>query len=223
FILIIGNSQSLLQSVAMEKENRMIEIMLSIIDSKTLVRGKILGLMGSGITQLVIWLVLGTIGLVVLNSTKLASLNLNIDLGSITILSVVLSLFLAFCGFLTIASIMVGVGAMGKNYRDSQSLSSIFILISVFPIYFISILISDPNSILAIIFSYFPLTSPMILLLRSAFGQLKTVELIIGVLLTLLYTIIAFYLAPKLFDLGSLMYSRRPTMKEIVKTILPIG
>lgn len=221
FILIIGNSQSLLQSVAMEKENRMIEIMLSIIPSKTLVRGKILGLMFSGMTQLLIWITLGAIGIIALSSSKLA--NINIDFSNISVLSIFLSLYLAFCGFLTIASIMVGVGAMGKNYRDSQSLSSIFILIAVFPIYFISILVTDPNSIIAVIFSYVPLTAPMILLLRSAFGQMGIIEITIGCLLVLIYTIIAFYIAPKLFDLGALMYSRRPTMKEVVKTILPIG
>lgn len=223
FILIIGNSQSLLQSVAMEKENRMIEIMLSIIPSKTLVRGKILGLMFSGMTQLLIWIVIATAGVIALNSSKFGNLNLNIDFSNISILSVFLSLYLAFCGFLTIASIMVGVGAMGKNYRDSQSLSSIFILIAIFPIYFITILVTDPNSTIAVIFSYVPLTAPMILLLRSAFGQMGAIEIIIGCVLVLIYTIIAFYIAPKLFDLGALMYSRRPTMKEVVKTILPIG
>ena len=74
----------------------------------------------------------------------------------------------------------------------------------------------SPNGIIARVLSYFPFTSFMVLLIRNSFGALPTTELIIGICTSILYVVLAMVIALKLFELGCLMYNRRPSFKEIL-------
>lgn len=217
FLSVFISAQYMLQSVAEEKENRMIENLLSMIDSKTLIFGKTIGLSGAVLTQLLIWFVMG--GTVIFGISKYSNQSLPLDFSRIDISALPLNIFLTFSGFLLFSAAMTGVGAIGTSYKDSQGLSSIFIILSVLPLYFITILVSDPNGVIGQVASHFPLTSPMVFILRNSLVQLSTVEIILAVGLNIIYVLVAFYLAIKLFNLGSLMYERRPKFSEIVELL----
>lgn len=217
FILIFSNGQSLLQSMADEKENRMIETMLSTIDAKTLIYGKIASRLLVAMTQIGLWILFIAATAIVVSKT--GYIQIPIDLSGINLSFLPLNIYFLFAGLLMYAALMVGIGAVGSNYKDSQSISGIFTLLSILPIYFITIIVSDPNGVVARVFSYFPFTSSMVLLMRNSFGQMGLLESIIGIAATLLYSIFSFYLASKLFVIGSLSYNRRLSMKEITKIV----
>lgn len=213
FLAVFISSGFLLQSVSAEKENRMIETMLSIVDKKSLMFGKMIGLMGVVLLQLLLWVVLGLgIYIVIQNSFDL---NLPIDIGEIDLSLLPVNIFLTITGFLFFAAIMTGVGAVGTGAQDSKNLSSIFIMLAIFPMYLMQILITDPTGYFSQFFTYFPFTSHMILLVRNSLGAIGTTELITGLILSTLYVVIAMWLALKLFELGCLMYNRRPSFQEI--------
>jgi ABC-type Na+ efflux pump permease subunit len=111
---------------------------------------------------------------------------------------------------------MVGTGAIGTGAEDSRNLSSIFILLAIFPMYLMQALITNPMGPLAVVLSYFPFTSFMVLLIRNSFGALSTLELIIGVVASIIYVVVAMLTALKLFEVGCLMYNRRPSAKEAI-------
>lgn len=217
FMAVFISGQYLLQSVAEEKENRMIETILSVIDSKTLIFGKIIGLSLVVLTQLVVWLIGGLA--TILTTQNFINIGTFVDLSalwkSFTPATVSISILITFLGFLLFSAIMVGVGSVASSYKDSQSLSSVFVILAIFPIYFVTAILSDSNGLVARIFSYFPTTSAFVFLLRNSLGELDTWELTLGIVLNILYVIIAFWIAAKLFDLGILMYNRKPTLKEI--------
>jgi ABC-2 type transport system permease protein len=217
FMAVFISAQYLLQSVAEEKENRMIETILSVLNSRTLIVGKILGLSLVVLTQLGIWLLGGVISLLAAQSyldlTEFVDLSSVWD--SIQPGAVLVTVLMTFLGFLFFSAIMVGVGSVAANYKDSQSLSSVFIISAIFPIYFISALVSDPTGPIAQIFTYFPTTSALVLLFRNSLGALTAWELALGIALNLAYVALAFWIAVKLFDLGILMYNRKPTWKEV--------
>lgn len=213
FLIVFISSSFLLQSVSAEKENRMIETMLSIVDKKSLIFGKMVGLTGVVFLQLGIWLGLGLVAYLL--GQSYFHMNLPIDLSGIDYSLLPVNLFLTISGFIFFAGIMTGVGSIGTGAQDSKNLSSIFIMLSIFPIYLMQILITDPSGKLAQIFTYFPFTSHMILLVRNSLGALTTPELILGLVVSTIYSAIALWLALKLFELGCLMYNRRPTSKEI--------
>ena len=214
FLSVFISSSFLLQSVSAEKENRMIETMLSIIDKKSLMIGKMLGLVCVVLTQLLVWLLFGILTYYVIMNQF--GMSLPIDLSKIDLSYLLLNIFFIFTGFLFFASVMTGVGAVGTGAEDSRNLSSIFIILSIFPIYLMQSLITEPSSLLAKVFSYFPFTSFMILLVRNSLGVLTPWELGIGIATSIIYVVLSIYIALKLFELGCLMYARRPSFKEII-------
>jgi len=214
FMSVYISSGFMLQSVSAEKENRMIETILSIVDKKSLMFGKMLGLMGVMFTQLSTWLIFG-FGIYKVVMSKF-SLPIPIDFNNIDLSLLPLNIFLIFMGFLFFAAIMIGTGAVGTGAEDSRNLSSIFIILSIFPMYLMQILLISPNGPLSVVLSYFPFTSFMVLLIRNSFGALPTVELIIGICTSIIYVVVAMFLALKLFELGCLMFNRRPSFKELI-------
>jgi len=215
FMAVFISSSFLLQSVSAEKENRMIETMLSIVDKKSLMFGKMTGLMGVVITQLITWLLFGIATYLAINNYFDIALPINFN--EIDWSALPLNLFFIMMGFMFFACVMTGVGAVGTGAEDSRNLSSIFIILSIFPMYLMQMLITDPNSLLSKVFSYFPFTSFMILMLRNSIGALSVQELIIGMCTSVVYVLIALYLSLKLFELGCLMYNRRPSFNDIIK------
>lgn len=215
FFAVFISSSFLLESVSAEKENRMIETMLSIVEKKSLMIGKMLGLTSVVFLQLIIWLGLGAIAYISIQNYLNIEIPINFQDLDLSILPV--NIYLIITGFAFFASIMTGVGAVGTGAQDSKNLSAIFIMLSIFPMYLMQILVTDPNGQIAKIFTYFPFTSYMILLVRNSLGALTQIELITGLVLTTVYVLIAGWLALKLFELGCLMYNRRPTFSEILK------
>lgn len=217
FLCVFLSANFMLQSVAEEKENRMMETMLSIIDKESLIYGKILGLSGVVITQILFWVILLAITISI--GWTHIPFDISIDLSSIDWSTLPLNLYFTFVGFLIFSALMVGVGAIGTDYKDSQGLSSIFIILSILPIYAVMLIVAEPRGLISMIFTYFPLTSPMLHVLRNSLSGFSQFELILGVVLNGIFALLCFRLAIKLFDLGSLMYSSRPNIKSILAKI----
>jgi len=215
FVTVYISSSYLLQSVSSEKENRMIETMLSIVDKKSLMLGKMIGLMLVVITQLMVWLILGVVIFTV--ASKYTEIILPFDIAKIDWSTLPYSIFFIFTGFLFFGAIMMGTGAIGTGAEDSRNLSSIFIMLSIAPIYVIQSILMDPNSLVSKVFTYFPFSSYMVMMIRNSLGTLPNKELFLGMILCLLYVIIAIWIAYKLFELGCLMYNRRASSKEMIE------
>jgi ABC-2 type transport system permease protein len=216
FTLIMFASSYLLMSVSEEKENRVIETVLSIIKPKALILGKIIGQIAIVVTQLIILLAL-IAAVMVITKTQLP-----IDLSTVQVTAGQLfwGLFYLICGFIIMANVMVGVGAAMPTYKEAQSFSSIFIILSILPIYFAAIIIAEPSGTVAMLSSYFPLTAPMILLFRNALGELSTTELIFSAALLLVYVYLTLILAFKLFEFGSLEYSKKISFRRFLSSLL---
>jgi len=215
FLLVFFSSSFMLSSVAEEKENRMIETVLSIVTSRQLIWGKIIGLVGVAITQLVSLLFL--FSMVTLITTNILPITINWSAVQVNPWQILGALYYTFMGFLFLASVMVGVGAVMPSHREAQQFSGIFIMLTVLPIYFATVLIADPSGTIARIISFTPFTAPLILLFRNSFGAISTTESIIGIFTVLFYVIIGFWLAFRLFEVGSLETSKKLSLKVLFK------
>ena len=206
YILLITFAASyLLLSVSEEKENRVIETILSIIKPRQLITGKIVGQLAIVVTQLFALL---SLAIVILIATH-TQLPFDLSQVVLTPAQVLWGFFYLICGFIIMANIMVGVGAAMPTYKEAQSFSSIFILMSFIPIYFAAIILAEPSGTVAMIASYFPLTAPMILMFRNALGELSLAEQIVSSLVLITYVYLTLVLAFKLFEYGSMEYSRQ--------------
>jgi len=215
FLLVMFSSNFMLSSVSEEKENRMIETVLSVINSRQLIWGKLVGLTLVSLTSLVVLAVL--LAGIIAVSTNIFPIKIDWSAIDLNIGQVLLALFYTIGGFLFMSSIMVGVGAAMPKYREAQQFSAIFIILSILPIYFASILIAEPTGTIARVVSFTPFTAPLILIFRSSIGALSGWESILGIVTMIAYVAIGFYLAFKLFEIGSLELSKRISFKSVFK------
>jgi ABC-2 type transport system permease protein len=204
-ISIFTSSGYLLQSVAEEKESRIIEILLSSVTPIEMLTGKIVGLGSVGLLQIAIWLSVGFAGLVYVFTI------------SINPFLLILSLAYFVLGFLLFASMMGAVGAICGSMRESQQLIPIFTFPAVAPILFMQVFITEPEGMLSMFFSMFPLTSPVAMLIRMGVSDVPVYQIAVSLFILLVSVYFVIITSARLFRVGLLMYGKRPDIGEIVQ------
>ena len=204
-ISIFTSSGYLLQSVAEEKESRIIEILLSSVTPIEMLTGKIVGLGSVGLLQIAIWLSVGFAGLIYVFAI------------SINPFLLILSLAYFVLGFLLFASMMGAVGAISGSMRESQQLIPIFTFPAIAPILFMQVLITEPEGKLSMFFSMFPLTSPVAMLIRMGVSDVPIYQIAISLLILMVSVYFVILASARLFRVGLLMYGKRPAIGEIFR------
>jgi len=204
---IFISASYLLRGIADEKENRVIEVILSSVSAEDLLRGKLIGLAGVGLTQVGIWIGLAAIPAMYIFATI-------VNLSAAVLIGVIL--FFAL-GFGLYAALMAGLGALGTSYRESQQIAGIVSFGAVFPYLLIPALIDAPNGALARALSYIPFTAPTTMVLRVSATDVPPWDLALSAGLILLSIWLVMKLSAKLFRFGLLIYGKRPTVRETLR------
>jgi len=211
-IVVMTSGGYLLQAVVEEKENRTMEIVITSVTPTQLMTGKIIGDIGVGLTQLVIWLIFGWIGLRV--GGQFWPILQDFSISSDYILLVFIIMLPAF---VMVSAIMAAIGSTMTEVREAQQVSGLISLPMMIPYYISSTIMMNPNGILAVVLSYFPLTAPITILMRSAFTVVPVWELAINITLLVAFAIFAIWFAGKAFRLGMLQYGKKLSIKEIFR------
>ena len=213
-ISIFTASGFLLQGVVEEKENRVMEILLSSVSARQLLMGKVLGLGSAGLLQLLIWAVSARV------VGRIASVNLDFAKGlNISVGIIVLGVIYFLLGYLLFSVLMAAVGSLGTSARESQQLASIFSLTAVIPFMLMPLIVEHPNHIIARVLSIFPFTAPITVMERLAATDIAPWELTVSVIVLAASVVGAMILAAKVFRMGILMYGKRPSFREILRYI----
>ena len=214
YFLITFFGNQMLTSTTEEKENRVIEMILTTIKARTLIIGKIISLIVLAIIQgLLIVLPVLTGYLLFHNQLKLPS----VDLSSLPIDPLRIGIgFLVFASsFMLFTGLLVAIGAAVPTAKEANSFFGIVMILLFGPLYAITMFISIPDSPLVKFLSLFPLTSPIPLMLRNAAGNLGVSEAIIGITILIISATIIMAIAVRIFRFGALEYSRKLSAKEI--------
>ena len=214
YFLITFFGNQMLTSTTEEKENRVIEMILTTIEARTLIIGKIISLIVLAIIQgLLIVLPVLTGYLLFHNQLKLPS----VDLSSLPIDPLRIGIgFLVFASsFMLFTGLLVAIGAAVPTAKEANSFFGIVMILLFGPLYAITMFISIPDSPLVKFLSLFPLTSPIPLMLRNAAGNLGVSEAIIGIAILIISATIIMAIAVRIFRFGALEYSRKLSAKEI--------
>jgi len=163
YIVILMSSSLMLNSVTNEKTNRVMEILMTSVTPRQMLTGKIIALGLVGLLQTVVWLGAGMLLLKL--SGKTFPLAAAIQLQGITLLWGVLFFLL---GYAVYASLMAGIGALVPNLREGSQLTTVVSMPMIVPLIFISTLLNNPDSPLAVVLSLFPFTSPVTMMMRIA-------------------------------------------------------
>jgi ABC-2 type transport system permease protein len=213
---IFVSASYLLRGIAEEKENRVIEVILSSVTAEELLRGKLIGLAGVGLTQVGIWLGLGYIGmqLGVAAIPGMDQVTRLVNLSPLVILQLILFFALGFALF---ASLMAGLGALGTSYRETQQISGIVSILAFLPFFVLAVLLQYPNGTVARVFSLIPFTAPTTMAIRLTITEIPLWEIALSALFILISVWLIQKLAAKLFRFGLLIYGKRPSLSETIR------
>lgn len=237
FIIIYGNM--VMRSVIEEKTNRIIEVIISSVKPFQLMMGKILGTTLAGITQFGIWVILGAVLLTVaqvvfgIEPSTTTSMSpeaqaiasdpdkiteIFMEVAKLPLLQLVFGFFVYFIGgYFLYSSIYAAIGAAVDNETDTQQFMLPIIMPLMLAIYvgFFAV-IDNPHGTVATIFSIFPLTSPIVMLMRIPF-EVPVWQLVLSVTLLIASFIFTVWFGSKIYRVGILMYGKKPTYREIFK------
>lgn len=233
FIVVYGNM--IMRSVIEEKTSRIIEIIVSSVKPIQLMLGKIIGTSLVGITQFILWLVIGGFLMVFLtnvfgvtpsNTISPAEIQQNgqimqeilLEFFKFPIMKLVGCFFIYFIGgYLLYSSMYATIGSVVDNETDTQQFIFPVLMPLMLAIYvgFFTV-IEDPHGSISVLFSYIPLTSPVVMLMRIPFG-VSWWEILISVTLLYLTFFIILWFAAKIYRVGILMYGKKASYKELIK------
>lgn len=210
-IAIFTSSGYIVQAIVDEKENRTMEIIITSITPERLMMGKIIGLIGVGLTQVFIWLILILIGLWVAKNNVTDFPALPVSWQALLITAV---WFLPF--YVLIASLTAVMGISTTSVAEAQQGMGIISMISVFPMYLSFLILITPQSPLAVSLTLFPFSSPMVILTRSLVAEVPWWQYLLSWLFLAGTAATAVYLASRTLRLGVLRYSQKLTWREMV-------
>ncbi len=209
-VAIFSGSGSLLQSVADEKENRMIEMIITSATPLAIMAGKVFALGAAGLIQVTVWIVSAALLAPLIIDQIPNAGDLSVEPG---LLLTVLLLFIA--GYFLFAVIMAGIGAATTSVREASQISAIITVPAVVPVWLSSVLVARPDGALATVLSYVPVTAPTAILIRLSVGNVSAVEVAASVAVIVISALALLWVSARVFRAGLLLYGQRMSLSNI--------
>ncbi len=212
---IVMGSSMLISGVIEERSNRIIEIMMSSIKPYELMAGKILGIGLLGVIQISVYLV------ILLAFTMYGGSFINIDISPRDVFTLDLIWYFIYfiMGYFMYASLYISLGSLYDNERDAQQSVGFLSLFAVLPLMLIQPLMLNPNTSLATILSFIPLTTPFMMILKIGMLSAPLWEIIVMMIYLIAWILCITWVGSKIFRTTILMYGKRATLKEIIQWI----
>lgn len=249
FIFLYG--VQVMRGVLEEKISRIVEVIISSVKPFQLMLGKIIGIAGVGLTQIFIWIVLGSVIMLVVNlffSDQMAAMqevqNLNGQgigmtnvkaqdigamgeftkaLGTINVpLIVGCFVFYFLFGYLMYGALFGAIGSAVDSETDTQQFMLPITIPLVMAIALSGVILNEPYGNMAFWFSIFPLTSPVVMMIRLPFIGASW-ELFLSMFILVLSFLACTWVAGRIYRVGILMYGKKPTYKELSKWLFYKG
>lgn len=210
--LVLTTSGYLMEVVVAEKENRTIEIIVSSVSPTQMMAGKTIGALGIALMQLVVWLAFlagaAWLGGSVLEMSWLQKVTPNWR-------DVLMIVVVALPAYLFIAALTTLVGSTLVESQEAQQAGALFFLPLFLPIYLVIPIIQNPNGLLSLGLSFFPMTSAVTVGIRSIFMQVPVWQIALSAAIALASGAVMVWLAGKAFRMSMLRYGQRLKWREL--------
>ncbi len=210
---LIMTAGGLLQATGVEKENRVVEVLLAAASPVEILAGKLLGVGATGLLQVVVWFgMLGVMGVVMAGT--LAGLGVELPWPALAIAP---ALFVATYFFL--GSLILGTGSLGTNARESQQLGMLWSVPLVAPLIFFEVILEDPGGTIARVLSWIPFTAPVTVLMRLSVAPESIAWWEVAGILAVLVAATwgSLLLAARLFRIGLMLTGSRPKLRALLR------
>lgn len=242
FMFIIIYGVRVMRSVLEEKNNRVVEIIISSVKPFELMMGKILGVTMVALTQFSIWITMSVIGALFLNTgfsamqqqipggnqsaemmqkfdfkqTATEVSHILLDMNFPLIIFVFIIFFLL--GYIFYSSMYAAIGSAVDNETETQQFTLFAIIPLMLGMYGSFTIMNNPEGPLGFWLSIIPFTSPVAMIARIPFG-VPAWQIGLSVFLLIISTLLMIYIAAKIYRVGILMYGNKASAKELWKWI----
>lgn len=214
YMVIMSAASLLLSSVAKEKENRVIEILMVSVTPHQLLTGKVVGLGIVGLLQTVIYV--GTGRALLTAGGRTFNLDAAFQLpASFMVWAVVFFLL----GYAVYASLMAGLGALVPNLREASQATMVIVLPLIIPLFLIGVMIEQPNGLIAMVLSMFPLTAPVAMMLRLSATTVAWWQPALATILLLFTAILVLRAVAGIFRAQTLLSGQQFSVKLYLRAL----
>ena len=212
YFSLIMMGTMLMQSVIEEKNNRIVEVLLSSVKSKELMTGKIMGTAITGILQMAIWLS----PVIIVASTGWIKLPFEIVF-NLSAFQIFYFLINFFVGLIIFLGLFAAVASIFDNVQDTQSAMFPLIMLIMIPFFITISMMKNPTNSLAKIASMFPFASVIVMPARMALIDVPVWQFLVSFSVNILTLILIFPIAGKIYRIGILKTGKKPTWTEVIK------
>jgi ABC-2 type transport system permease protein len=220
YMAILLYGINVMRSVVTEKSSRVVELLVAAAKPRALMAGKILGVGGAGLAQLMIWLVVGAIALSN-RDALLSAFGVHASGGSVlpalTFEQIAVSLVFFIGGYIFYASLFAAVGATVSSEQDTQQAQMPVTMLLVVAIISMQAVTSDPRGSTSEVMTMVPCWSPILMPLRYFLGGATLGELGLSIGILVVSTVLITRAAAKIYRVGILMYGKRPGLRELIR------
>lgn len=214
YFVIMLYGMNVARSIIEEKTSRVFEVLLATVSSEEVMAGKMIGVGGVGLTQVLIWLVAA----VLLTSTALVSALAGGDVHVSLSMAQIIFFFVFFVlGFLLYASIAAALGAMTNSEQELQQLNMFLVMPLAACFFAMGVVISNPNSVISTVLSLIPFMTPLVMYLRISLAMPPVWQIALSIALMLVSIYAVLWVASRIYRVGILMYGKKPNLPEILR------
>jgi ABC-2 type transport system permease protein len=206
--------QIVMTGVIEEKNNRVVEVIVSSTTPRNLLFGKLVGVGGAGLLQFGIW-ILGLVG-VSAASGSLAFLS-GLELPAINPVLIAAFPIFFLLGFFLYASLYAAIGSAVNTIQEAQNFIFPVMLPIIMAMVCWPVVMRAPDSTLAIALSLIPFMTPILMFLRMSVLMPPVWQIALSVVLTSLTISLVIWIAARIYRVGILMYGKPPNFPEIVR------
>ena len=222
FIMMYGIR--VMRSVLEEKNNRVVEILISSVKPFELMMGKILGVTGVALVQFGVWVVMIFASVMTLGSSNVGMVSgvaeVQMVLSALSQINYGLILFVFviyfLLGYLFYSAMYAAIGSAVDNETETQQFTLFAILPMMLGFYGSITIMNNPDGPMSFWLSMIPFTSPIAMLARIPF-DVPVWELVLSIWILLVSTLVMVFIASKIYRVGILMYGNKVTLKELWK------
>lgn len=216
--LILTNTY-LMQTVIEERDNSMIEILISTVKPTDLLGGKILAMASLGLIQIVFWLITGVslfliAGYIETYSTVLAAVDIQLNPSLFALMALYFVLL-----YLTYAAVFGTIGAVSGSAQEGSQYAGLLVLPVMIPFYFMPIFQSDPNGLIATVFSIIPVTAPVSIMARTVIVGVPAWQIGLSIALLVILAIASMWMAGRIFRVQTLLSGTKLKVSDIPRLI----
>jgi ABC-2 type transport system permease protein len=221
YMAVLINGQGMATAIVEEKSSRLIEVILGAVTASEFMTGKILGVLGAGLTQLGIWLAVSLVVLLQgLPALMMGSAATGFDLGSVLNARLLFYFAIFFSlGYLLYSVLFALVAVTCTSTEElAQSMMVAVLPMVVAMIVAISV-ITNPSTPQTRVLSLIPFFTPLVMLARVNVLMPPLWEVWLGIGLLLAASVATAWISAKVFRYALLMTGKRPSIPELIRVV----